>query len=173
MKVKDEKIIDTYMVHFAQSQKYRSALEATYLDLELDKDYVVSVLNKAKIREYANDAIQEFKEEVFKNKIPLIKDIIGLSLTNIKEFLVELSQNDEKKGELKVRDIRELAEVAKSLNELMRLEQGESTINIGMNVTHQHNHTVTMEALGKLAAIDPVFEYPALPQPEVVDVIAE
>jgi hypothetical protein len=113
------------------------------------------------------DGVQEIKQkitkEAFKGKVPVIKDIISRSLTAIQETLMTFENEDVRKEMLsRPADIQALTKVVSDLNNLLRLELGESTQNIAIK---SNSYQETRVVLQELRKIDPVFDYPELPAP--------
>lgn len=77
----------------------------------------------------------------------------------MKEFLTELAQTPERLHALSLIEVKNLASIGVDLNEMLRLEMGQSTQNIEV-VQYSYNETKVM--LEDLKKIDPVFEYPEL-----------
>ena len=92
----------------------------------------------------------------WENKIPTIKDIIGMGLYGIQESLKEM-QNPKirKKMITKMGDLSALTKIVTDLNMLLRLEEGKSTQNLAVKNTYSETRTV----LQSLAKVDPVFQY--------------
>lgn len=70
----------------------------------------------------------------WENKIPTIKDIIGMGLYGIQETLKDM-QDPEIRREMisKVSDLAALTKMVTDLNMLLRLEEGKSTQNVAVN----------------------------------------
>ena len=128
-------------------------------------DTVQRVVKKRFLDDRMEELQNKIKQEVYEDKIPLLKDIVGMSLQQVKESLQELAKDPERKAKMSIRDIRDLAGVGRELNDLLRLELGQSTENIAVKtVTHSHQSMhVLLEDLRKM---DPVFEYPKLEAPK-------
>jgi hypothetical protein len=126
---------------------------------------MVTQFEPIEVRRICNDesiAVTTARENL-KNKIPLIKDIVGMGLEAIKETLKTL-QNPEVRANMlaKVSDVAALTKVITDLNTLLRLEQGQSTENIS---TVTRSYQETRMVLQELKKKDPVFDYPELPEP--------
>ena len=131
---------------------------------EIPMPIIRAIISKAKAKQRA-DAIQDqIIEEVMEDKVPLLKDIVGLSLTHIKEFL---SENPNAVPD-NIQDAKALSSLAKDLNDLCRLESGLSTQNVEIV---KYSITQTQHIFEELKQIDPVFEYPELPAPKEKDVV--
>lgn len=102
----------------------------------------------------------------WEEKIPTIRDIIGLGLNGIKECLTELQDPDIRRVMIKeAKDLAALTKVVTDLNMLLRLEENKSTQNVAVNRT---NYGETRVVLQNLAKVDPVFQY-ALDEPKKED----
>lgn len=124
---------------------------------------VRAIALKHNIIEQGRQLHKEIKEEVLKDKIAILKNIVGTSLSTLKEYLDELSRDKERLHSLRVSEAKGLSDVAKNLNELLRLELGQTTQNVQV-VEYSYNETKVM--LEDLKKMDPVFEYPALGEDE-------
>lgn len=121
------------------------------------KHSVVADIVKKNNVEKGRDKI---KKEVLRDKVTLLKDIVGQSLEVTKEYLDEMKDPEVRKIRMRTpSDMAQFALVATKLNEMLRVELGESTQNIA--VVH---YTVeqTRKILSDLKKTDPVFEYPEL-----------
>lgn len=99
--------------------------------------------------------------EALRHKIPLLEEIASLSLQNIRDWLLELKDEDIRKAKIsKISDVKALSDLLKNMNEMLRLEKGESTENVS---TVSRNYQETRVVLQELSKKDPVFDYPALP----------
>lgn len=98
----------------------------------------------------------------FQEKIPVIKEILGLSLDGLRERLKDLVDPEKRKELLpNMGAMAALTRILVDLNGLLRLEQGQSTENIA-TVSSSYKETRIM--LQDLRKVDPVFEYPELPE---------
>lgn len=125
--------------------------------LQVSEKVVTHRVRSANLSKKADKMIQEIKEEVYGPKIPILKEIVDMTLEQVRDALVLLGQDQERKSKFSPRDIRDLASVGRELNELMRLEMGQSTQNINKVTSSTQNVHVLLEDLRK---IDPIFEYP-------------
>lgn len=106
----------------------------------------------------------ERARNTFTTKIPTINNIINLSLNAINATLKDMAVDDELRQKMlsKVSDVALLVKAVESLNTLLRLELGKSTQNIEVKNSYQQ----TRKVLQEIAKVDPVFEYPELPEPK-------
>lgn len=128
-------------------------------DLSLSTKKVRQTLEKTNAIEEARALKQEIKEEVLSEKVPALKKIVGLSLQVVQEYLTNLAVDKIKQSALTVKEVRDISGIAKDLNELLRLELGQSTQNVEVV---QYSYQQTQVVLEDLRKIDPVFEYPEL-----------
>jgi hypothetical protein len=92
-------------------------------------------------------------------KVPLMRDIIGMGLNGIKETLKEMVDPGVRKQMIRhVADLKALTGIVESLNLLLRLEEGKSTQNVAVNRSYQDTRVVLQD----LAKVDPVFSYPQI-----------
>ncbi len=157
--VKDREILKKWHRYAGLGLNSTGIINRLSLEFNLPTERIHMVAKKANLVEESKKFQKEIKEEVLRDKVPLLKEIVDVSLSSVKEYLVELGQNKERLHSLAVSEMKSIADVAKSLNELLRLELGQSTQNVQV-VQYSFNEAKVM--LEDLRKIDPVFEYPAL-----------
>lgn len=92
----------------------------------------------------------------WEEKIPTMKNIIGMGLHGIEECLKEMQDPDVRKAMIqKMKDLAALTKIVTDLNMLLRLEEGKST----QNVAVKNSYDQTRVVLQNLAKVDPVFQY--------------
>lgn len=92
----------------------------------------------------------------WEEKIPTIRNIIGMSLHGVEETLKELQDPDVRKAMItNMRDLSLLTKIVTDLNMLLRLEEDKSTQNIAVNKSYAQTRGVLQD----LAKVDPVFQY--------------
>lgn len=120
---------------------------------------VWSVANKRVVREQVVRATREILEA----KVPILEEITELTLTAVRDWLKETI--DPANAELRnqrlaeAKDVRALAQIARELNDMLRLELGKQTSNTPVV---QYNFDQAKVLLQNLRERDPVFEYPEL-----------
>lgn len=103
----------------------------------------------------------------FEEAAPTIKDIIGLGLNALKATLEEMvDENVRRKMIGNVRDLASLTKVIGDLNNFLRIDQGQSTMNLE---THSKSFQETRHVFQELRKKDPVFDYPQIPEAKVED----
>lgn len=120
--------------------------------------YVRNLIKKAELEGKVKDAISEIKAEIIKDKVPILKDIAAHTLNGVLEFV----QTDLSSKITCIKDAKDLVDMVGKLNEMIRLDEGKSTQNIGISATVT-TYTQTREVIEQLKKYDPVFEYPELP----------
>lgn len=97
----------------------------------------------------------------YQEKIPKMKDIVGMGIELLTETMKELVQDDLKRQMLlqSVGDLVKMKDLIKDMELLVRLSENKSTNNLAIAATARE----TIEAV---KALDPVFSYPELPPPE-------
>lgn len=120
---------------------------------------VTSLIEATQKKISVKDVRQEVKEEMLLAKVPILEEIVSLSLNTVKEFLVELSTNEVKKVLLTTKEAKDIMAICKDLNEMLRLELGQSTQNLAVV---EMSYDQTKNLLDDLRAKDPVFEYPLI-----------
>ncbi len=132
----------------------------------LEMDAIVAIVGEDKhaVKRIIEDEelADERAREEFERKIPTIQNIISLSLGAINNTLKDMTVDDELRKRMlgKVSDVSLLVKAVESLNTLLRLELGKSTQNIAVKNSYQQ----TREVLQEIAKVDPVFDYPTLPE---------
>lgn len=105
-------------------------------------------------------------KEHWEQKIPVMRDIVAMGLSGIKETLKEMIDPEVRAKMIRnINDLSALTNIVDKLNILLRLEEGKSTANVE---TKHTTYQETRHVLQELGKIDPVFDYPveALPAPE-------
>ncbi len=122
-------------------------------------DYVVRKILRDNRTKACIDKVQDkITQEAFRHKVPMLKEIVSMSLTAIKETLEDLKDPEVRKEMLsRPSDLAALSKIATDLNALLRLELGQSTQNVE---TISHNYQETKIILQDLKKKDPVFDYP-------------
>lgn len=108
---------------------------------------------------------EKYAADVFAAKVPKIQEIISLSLESIHQTLKDIATNEDVRREMikRASDVGALVKAVTDLNTLLRLELGKSTQNVEV---HNHSYQKTREAIQELKKVDPVFDYPELPEPD-------
>lgn len=91
------------------------------------------VLSNATAIEVLKQSKEAFLKEVVGAKIPVLKEIVGLSLHSVREYLVNLKDNPGNISNLSINEIKALASISTELNQMLRLELGEPTQNISID----------------------------------------
>lgn len=102
----------------------------------------------------------EVAKQNFQNKLPIIKDIIGMGLEGIHATLMEMANPEVRHRMItKMQDLTMLSRVMADLHTMLRLEQGQAT-EINNSVSHSYNETRMV--LKELREKDLVFDYPEM-----------
>ena len=119
---------------------------------------VNTIVTKGRLEEKAKKFLKESAKAVLEEKIPLLKEIASLSLMNVRDFLGELSDPVKRSERLStMKDARDLAAIASQLNEMLRLELGQST---SITETVSYSFEAIKVLLTDLSKVDPIFDYP-------------
>ena len=112
---------------------------------------------------------KKLAQEVLKEKIPVLQAITRLSLNAVKDWLEETVEDAALKAVriANVRDVRALTSIAKELNEMLRLELGESTQNVKHDVEFSIDQT--KKVLREIKSVDPIFDYPEIEDAEIIE----
>ena len=121
--------------------------------------WVLEIAKKSQLRKEAVNYRKELMREVMADKGPLLKEIAGGTLEIIKNKILELRDNPEAMALLSVRDLRELAAIAATVDGMERLEKGKPTQHLAITNYSSEELTVTLE---KLKEEDPIFSYPQI-----------
>lgn len=98
----------------------------------------------------------------YKKKLPTLKEAIAIGIDGIRDRLEEMLKPTSRLETLKkISDVRNLVAIIKELNELVRLEQEQSTENIRAET---RSYSTTRHVIQELQKMDPVFAYPDLPK---------
>lgn len=145
---------------------------ATREDIMIQTGFPLSYISTVIARRGLKKVIEERNEQICKKilveKVPILTDIASMSLTHIKEWLLELDDPEVRQQRLKtVQDVRSLSAMTKELNEMLRLELGQSTLNVKHDV--QLSLDQTKKIFSDLRQVDQVFDYPLEEDGEVID----
>lgn len=154
---KEKEILIPLVVADLNGQSREKALK----EVEIDKETFQRKTKKLGIQKHIQAATRRVTKEILQDKIPILKEIAELSLVAVRDKLLELSDPEKNAEMLKtMRDIKDLSNIAQGLNEMLRLELGQSTQNVAVNAQMSLEQTITI--FKELANKDRVFEYPLL-----------
>lgn len=114
------------------------------------------IVSRAALGQQASRMRQEIMAEAMKAKLPLLREIVGLSLTTLRDFLENLVTDDDRKAALSIKDAKDLASIAKEIHEMARLELGQSTQNI--EVVQRVEKDIN-DIIDELRVKDPFMDY--------------
>lgn len=161
-KIEDAEVVEAFIAHSQTADNTAEAVRLTLCDLEISKRRFLEIIQRHKAIEAGKEIARQVKEEIYQDKLPIIKSIVGLSLQTIHDFVADLKDDPIRKALLTVQEVKDLVTVATELNGLVRLEEGKATHKIGIEGTVEVNHNYTIEALQKLKQLDPIMEYPEI-----------
>lgn len=124
---------------------------------------VKTCITQLSLKQLAAKEKDKIVGEVLKGKLPILREIAGLTLITVRNFMEDLNSDPAKKAALNIGDIKQLASIAKDMNELARLEEGKSTQNV--HAVHEVAFKVEKDVtvlLEELKVHDPFVEYPAI-----------
>ena len=127
---------------------------------------VHNVINRYNLTNLVDAQIEEARESIIKDKIPVINSIAAVNLNTLLEFSCNLAKDEQRKALLTVKDAKDLASLISDLNTLIRLETGQATSNVA--ITH---FTGSSEELLKTAK--EIIEMDPVHSEETSDVIYE
>lgn len=149
----DKEIIETFLEASTNGFSDKEALEETARECNLTTTRVAKAVKKQKLKEEAKKIRQEITEEIYKEKVPLMQDIVGLSLQKLKDWLQRLTPDDIQGP----KDAQCLANIATSIENLNRLELGKSTVNVAIEAHATHTIEQTQNLLTEWSKKDKVF----------------
>lgn len=148
----DKEIIEVFL-KASVGLKEREALEETARTLNLSTVRIAKAVKKQKLKEEAQKIRQNITEEVYKEKVPLMQDIVGLSLSKLKDWLMALQPEDIESP----KDAQSLANIASSIENLARLELGKSTVNVAIEAHATYTIEQTQQLIADWSKKDKVF----------------
>lgn len=149
----DNRIVEAFLRYSLEEDTIRAAVSLTAGELDVSENRVEQCLRKAKLQDEAKLIRQQIVEEVYKDKVPILKDITNLSLEKVRKFLHRIT--DEHIAMMGVKDIKGIFEMGTKCEELLRLTRGEPINTI--EVTHSLEET--KKAIVELKQRDPIFDY--------------
>lgn len=120
---------------------------------------VKKIAEKAQAQELARSLNRDISLALFADKVPALRQTIGLTLEIINQRLQSMLSNEEEIKSFGPKELVQIASLLKSTNEILRLESGQST----QNVAIAHSYEAARAALNQLRPKDPIFDYPQLP----------
>lgn len=163
----DKAILETYL-RASQGQSNAEAVAETAKSLDLPVPRVAKAVQKAKLKDEAKALRREIAEEVYKEKVPMMQDIVGLCLAKLKDFVSAIEPEEIET----IQDAKALKDIACDLNTMLRLELGQSTDNIAINAQAQYTIEHTQKLLSDLRPKDPIFFAGLLDGPATNDAAA-
>lgn len=137
-----------YMMWF-QPQEIAQTLGRTVFEVSkiiLDRD----------LRKKRDTAGHEFLSTLVETGLGDYKDIIKLSLDNLKRYLTRFNLGER---EMEMKEAKYVSDILFNIHQIMRLEQGEAT-NITKKIEPVGDMKVALrEVLDELAKIDPMVDY--------------
>ncbi|OQB10444.1 MAG: hypothetical protein BWY21_00365 [Parcubacteria group bacterium ADurb.Bin216] len=144
-------------------RKTKNILTLKAQGFEIDEIMAITETTAMEVRRVVEDEFIALTvaRQNFQEKIPLIKEIIGVGLDVIRDELRALLDPEVRAEKLKkITDVAAVSKLVSDLNTLLRLEQGQSTENIA---TSTKSYQETRHVIQELKRTDPVFDYPELP----------
>lgn len=122
------------------------------------------VVSRAALKEQAEGIRKDIMVETMKTKVPLLREVVSLSLLTLRDFLQTLQTDEARKERLTVKDAKDLSAIAKEINDIARLELGQSTQNIEVVSRVEKDINVIIDELKQK---DPFANYENDPDPSV------
>jgi len=164
-KRRPRKVNEPPKIHWRETPEWqdqvRKVLKLKERGFDIEQTIEISQIEPMRVRriieeEEVNCAIAK---KQWDEKIPVMRDIIGMGLNGIKECLKEMADPMVRKEMIRhIGDLKALTGIVEALNLLLRLEEGKSTQNVAVNRSYQDTRVV----LQNLAKVDPVFSYPQI-----------
>lgn len=117
---------------------------------------VHNIINRHSLHSVIDNQIEEARESIIKDKLPLIQGVIGVNLHTILEFSCNLARDEKRKSELTVKDAKDLTSLISDLNTLIRLENGQSTSNHSITL-FQGSQEELLKTARDIIELDPVY----------------
>lgn len=157
-------------IHWKETPEWqdqvRKVLKLKETGFDVEQTVEITQLEPMRVRRILEE--EEVNCEIIKKqweeKVPLMRDIIGMGLNGIREVLKEMADPEIRSKMIRhVADLKALTGIVESLNILLRLEEGKSTQNVSTITRSYQDTRVVLEGLAK---VDPVFSYPQIPYTE-------
>lgn len=148
--VTDKKIMELWFKFAPEVKNFGELSCKVACALKIPRILVEKVAKKARLRELAKEQRAAIVQELYSDKMPLAKAIVGLSLKKLEDFL-------KKYEPLSIDGAKELKNIVVDINNLLRLESGKSTNNVDIHVTTQTKDAETI--LKELKVNDPFKDY--------------
>jgi len=138
--------------------------EQVYMLVGADRQIVSQII-------HAEEFADRKARKAFSEKVPLLQEIIGLSLNALHRTLKEMENDDElrKKMISKASDILTLVKATEGINTLLRLDLNQSTANVATRIEHNVRLSETKAVLDNMSKLDPVFSYPEITDKSIED----
>jgi DNA-binding phage protein len=153
-KLLTEQVIREYLENHSSVPEIAQKLNVHHGD-------VAVIISKTKLATTAQMTKDDIYEAVFNEKVPIIKAIVGTTLTGLLEWVQEFTANG-RHADMKVDEARKFAALMKDVYEMSRLEAGESTQNIQVLSKVEKDVVLVLEKLNKSIEEggDPFVSYP-------------
>jgi DNA-binding phage protein len=124
---------------------------------------VAIIVSKTKLAATAQMTKDDIYDAVFNDKVPIIKAIVGTTLSGLLEWVQDFTGNN-RHTMMSVDSARKFAALMKDVYEMSRLEAGESTQNIQVLSKVEKDVVLVLEKLNKSIEEggDPFVEYPQI-----------
>lgn len=116
---------------------------------------VHSTISHGVLKERYQAFAKEAEELIVADKIPIVKAIVGANLASLLEWSVDFRARNAHR-QMTVDEAKKLSGLATELNSLIRLEEGKSTVNMGIVNQVEKEVTVILE---ELKEVDPFVSY--------------
>jgi len=148
--VSDKKIIELWFKFAPEVDNFGQLACRVATALFIPREKVERVIKKARLRELAKEQRELITQELYAEKMPIAKAIVGMSLAKLEDFLKHYRP-------VSIDGAKELKNIAVDMNNLLRLETGKSTANVDIHVTTQNKSAE--EILAELKVNDPFKDY--------------
>ncbi len=130
---------------------------------------VHNIINRYNLTNLVDAQVEEARESIIKDKIPVINGIVNVNLHTLLEFSCNLATDPERKGKLSIKEAKDLSSLITELNNLIRLETGKPTANISIS-HYQGSSEELLKTAREIIEMDPVHSEPSSDSelPEVV-----
>ena len=142
--------MDTWFEVAPTCDGFSQILSAVSKKLSCHPAHIIHVVKKMNLQQLAKEQKKEITEEIYAEKIPLAKRVVGLSLEAAAIYLQDFQPKN-------IQEAQTCVTMATQINNLLRLELGKSTENVEILHRAERPLVTILESLQKN---DPFVQYP-------------
>lgn len=148
--VTEKKVLELWFKYAPEVDNAAQLQDRVACELGVSPLRVGKVVRKARLREMAKEQRALITKELYEDKIPIAKAIIGMNLSALEVFFSTYQPRN-------ISDALILNNITLGINNLLRLESGKSTANIDLHVTQGAKSA--KEIIEQLKVNDPFKDY--------------